>query len=55
MAKMEPFHGGKDPEVYHVSTNCTEGQNIKAQDRKAGTGGCRMCQRCQYLLLAGEG
>lgn len=54
MAKMEPFYGGKDTDFYYVRSNCPVGRGIEAQDRKTGTGGGRMCQRCQDLLLAGE-
>jgi hypothetical protein len=49
MARVVPFHSTKNPGVYHVCTNCTEGNNIESQYKKQGTGGGRMCSRCEDL------
>ncbi len=49
MAKVSPFHSGKNPGVYHVCSKCTEGNNIETKYKKAGTGNGRKCQRCTDL------
>ena len=53
MAKVNPFHSSKNPGVYHTCSNCTEGNNIEAKYKKAGTGGGRKCQTCQRLETNG--
>ncbi len=50
MAKIEPFHSiERWAEVYHNSNLCTEGNNIETRNRKKGTGGHRLCDRCRQL------
>jgi len=51
MAKVAPFHSIKpyEPQVYHNDTRCTEGNNIEPQNKRMGTGGRRLCDRCARL------
>ena len=48
MAKVAAFHSKleSDRKVYHDSNLCTEGNNIEAKNRVAGTGGRPRCERC---------
>lgn len=48
--KISPWHSDEPGiEVYHNNTRCTEGNNIEARNRKPGTGGKRLCNRCRHL------
>ena len=49
MAKASPFHSSQNPGVYHECSNCTEGNNIEEKYRKSGTGGGRLCKKCEDL------
>ncbi len=53
MAKVAAFHSSKNPGVYHICSNCTEGNNIETQYKTSGTGGGRLCQTCTRLLSQG--
>ena len=53
MAKVSPFHSKKNPGMYHVCSRCTEGNNIEKGNRKAGTGGGKLCTRCRELQASG--
>jgi hypothetical protein len=53
MARVAPFHSSKNPGVYHVCSQCTEGNNIEPRNRERGEGGGRMCQRCKDLTRGG--
>jgi hypothetical protein len=46
--KAPPWHSKleTDRKVYHDETRCTEGNNIEARNRVAGTGGRPKCNRC---------
>jgi hypothetical protein len=33
---VAPFHSSQNPGVYHVCSNCTEGNNIERQNRRPG-------------------
>ena len=48
--KVNPFHS-KLPgtSVYHDNNQCTEGNNIEASNRAAGTGNLPKCQHCARL------
>ncbi len=48
MAIVPAFHSvlETDRKVYHDSSLCTEGNNIEAKNRRAGTGGRPRCERC---------
>jgi hypothetical protein len=48
MAKIAAFHSvlESDRKVYHDSNLCTEGNNIEAKNRRAGTGGRPRCAMC---------
>ncbi len=51
MAKVSPFHSKlpvSNP-VYHDNDKCTEGNNIEARNRVAGTGGHPKCEHCKRL------
>jgi hypothetical protein len=47
--QVNPSHSSKSPGVYHVCSRCTEGNNIEPKNKRSGTGGGRMCQRCKEL------
>jgi hypothetical protein len=51
MAKVAAWHSKRvqDRNVYHDNTACTEGNNIEAQNRVAGTGGRPKCNHCAKL------
>ena len=46
--KVAPWHA-EGSAVYHDNSRCTEGNNIEARNKKAGTGGKRKCSRCKEL------
>lgn len=54
MAKVSPFYSKKNPGVYHVCSNCTEGNNIESANRQPGTGGGTKCSRCADLERSGK-
>lgn len=51
MAKVSPFHSVKpnSSNVYHDNSACTEGNNIEAKYKKAGTDGRPKCAHCSRL------
>jgi hypothetical protein len=51
MAKTAAWHSTRtnDRNVYHDDTACTEGNNIEAKYRAAGTGGRPKCDHCSRL------
>jgi hypothetical protein len=51
MAKIAPWHSSRetDRKVYHDNDRCTEGNNIEAKYRRAGTDGRRQCEHCARL------
>lgn len=53
MAKVAAFHSEKEA-VHHDNDKCTEGNNIEAVNRKSGTGGKRLCNRCEELSKQGK-
>ena len=50
MMRVSPFHSKKNPGVYHVCSNCTEGNNIEKENKVAGTGGGKLCKHCEDLI-----
>ena len=46
--KVKPFHSIKR-DVYHVCSECTEGNNIEPENRRSGTGSKRKCKNCIEL------
>ena len=52
MAKASPWHSVKR-DVYHVCTNCEDGNNIEPENRREGDGNKRLCDRCSELIRAG--
>ncbi len=46
MSKVAPFHSCKNRGVYHVCSECTEGNNIETKYKTAGKGGGRLCKAC---------
>lgn len=48
MSNQAPWHSSRpsDRPVYHDDSRCTEGNNIEARYRVAGTGGHRKCEHC---------
>lgn len=51
--RVEPFHSRKYPGVYHICPSCPEGDNIEKENRATGTGGGRLCERCEELIEQG--
>lgn len=50
MAKTAAFHSTHpSATVYHDNTRCTEGNNIEAKYKKAGTAGRSKCDHCKRL------
>jgi len=50
MAKVDPFYSIKPgTDVHHNNDECTEGNNIEPENRRAGTGGHPLCSRCEEL------
>lgn len=49
MARVPAFHSKKNPGVYHICSNCTEGNNIERENKTSGTGGGTLCQTCARL------
>lgn len=52
MARVTPFHSKKvgTRNVHHDNNQCTEGNNIEAHYKVAGTGGHPKCEHCARLL-----
>ena len=42
----------KTSDVYHISQECTEGNNIEAENLRPGRGGKVLCKKCRELVLA---
>jgi hypothetical protein len=55
MPRVAAFHS-KLPgtTVYHDNSRCTEGNNIESYNRRPGTGGHRLCERCRELNAQGK-
>lgn len=53
MATVAAFHSKKNPGVYHVCSNCTEGNNIEKENKAPGTGSGTLCDRCKDLKKSG--
>ena len=53
MPRVSPFYSVKNPGVYHVCSNCTEGNNIEKENKRQGTGGGKLCNRCSQLSSSG--
>ena|SRR5689334_11789947 len=51
--RVEPFHSSKNPGVYHIYEECFEGDNISIENKAPGTGGGKLCDRCEDLLERG--
>lgn len=51
MSKVSPFYSTQvwHRAVYHNDNRCTEGNNIEAHNRRPGTGGRPLCDRCGHL------
>jgi len=51
VAKVPPFHSvlSSDRRVYHDNGDCTEGNNIEAENRRLGTDGRPRCEHCARL------
>ena len=49
--RVPAYHSVKpnDPKVHHVFGDCTEGNNIEAQNKRPGDGGYRMCDTCRGM------
>lgn len=48
MTKISPWHSIKES-VHHDNTECTEGNNIEAENRRSGTGDKPKCGHCKKL------
>ena len=40
--------------VYHVSTNCTTGNNIEFENKRIGKSNKNLCQECADLISGGR-
>jgi hypothetical protein len=55
MAKVAPYYSvneiKKPPEkrIYHDNDACPPGRDIPPHERRAGTGGYRLCEDCRHL------
>jgi hypothetical protein len=52
MAKRVPAYHSiapNDPKVHHVFSDCHVGNNIEPRNKRPGTGGYRMCDRCRQM------
>jgi hypothetical protein len=53
MAKVPAFHSINESakpaahRVYHNETQCAPGRDIPVSERRPGTGGYRLCEKCQ--------
>jgi hypothetical protein len=49
--RVSPFHSvlPSDRRVYHDNDDCTEGNNIETENRRAGTDGRPRCEHCVRL------
>ena len=45
MPKVDPFYSIKQ-HVHHNNSKCTEGNNIEKENKREGTGGKPLCERC---------
>lgn len=45
--QCNPYHS-KDSDIYHIYSDCTEGNNIEADNRKAGDAK-RLCKNCKEI------
>lgn len=52
--KVAPFHSSEKMEVYHTCTTCTEGDNIKPENKVQGTGELLKCAHCMQLEEDGK-
>ena len=50
MIEVGPFHSKNHLAVYHASNRCRIGKKIHPRNRAFGTGGLRLCLRCEKLL-----
>jgi hypothetical protein len=46
--KTDPYYSinPSDPDVYHDHSDCPAGERIPAHNRRLGTNGYRLCERC---------
>lgn len=56
MPKVAPFHSKKEgaKNVHHDNSACTEGNNIEAKYKTAGTDGRPRCEHCARLASEGK-
>jgi hypothetical protein len=49
VARVDPFHSiaDNDRKVYHDDSDCTEGNNIETENKRAGTGGYPRFKNCK--------
>jgi len=53
--KVAPFHSKRPGTVVHHNNNkCTEGNNIESYNKRPGTGGHPLCERCKELNAEGK-
>ena len=54
MATIQPWHSKRvnDPEVYHDTVTCAEGQHIALYNRAQGTVGRPHCEECRRLGIS---
>ena len=52
MTRRSAWHSIKSS-VYHVCSNCTEGNNIERENLRSGTGNGDLCDTCKDLVSKG--
>lgn len=50
MREVSPFHSKNHRDVYHTCSKCRVGEKIHPRNKAFGTGGLRLCLRCEKLL-----
>jgi hypothetical protein len=50
MMEVSPFHSKNHLAVYHTCSRCGIAKKIHPSNRMSGTGGLRLCLRCEKLL-----
>jgi hypothetical protein len=48
MTRTAPWHSLRQ-NIHHNDTDCDDGRSVKEGDRRDGTGGKPLCERCAQL------
>ena len=50
MIEVSPFHSKNHLDVHHTCSVCCIGKMIHPKNKASGSGGLRLCLRCEKLL-----